>query len=266
VRIALWDFKGVAAGLYSPIKRLFDHLCRAGDALLDLVFPPRCVVGGELLDPSEVHLCEACIGKIDRIGSPLCSCCGRPFFTPDDDDHLCGVCIDTAPPFDIARAFGVYGGVLLDVIHLFKYRRRAYLSGILSGLMARGLGAEARGFDVLVPVPLHKRRLYQRGYNQASLLCRGLGRAWGLPVDYTSLIRERWTEPQVRLTPSERIKNVRGAFSVADGPENPLRDKRILLVDDVYTTGATVSECARVLKRAGAESVGVLTLARVVIK
>ena len=179
------------------------------------------------------------------------------------------------PPFDSARALGAYGGVLLDAIHLFKYHHRAYLSTTLSDLLAGGEYSDGKSddsdykkFDILVPVPLHKWRLYERGYNQALLLCRGLSMSWGIPINYKDLIRSRWTEPQIKLSPKERIKNVSGAFEVSKRgiSDGAFDGKRILLVDDVYTTGATASECARILKGAGARYVGVLTLARVVIK
>ena len=114
----------------------------------------------------------------------------------------------------------------------------------------------------MVPVPLHRRRLYERGFNQAMLLCRGIGRHWGLEVAETGLARIRQTAPQIRLTPKEREKNVRGAFAATGAG---FTGKRVLLVDDVYTTGATVSECSRILMDAGAKEVGVLTVARVVI-
>jgi ComF family protein len=124
-------------------------------------------------------------------------------------------------------------------------------------------GCELRSYDVMTPVPLHPRRLYERGYNQALLLCREIGSLWEMPVNDTDLVRSRWTMPQIQLSPKERERNVKGAFTVVgDG----FRDKRVVLVDDVYTTGATVAECARTLSRCGAQSVGVLTLARVVIK
>ena len=152
--------------------------------VMDLVFPPLCIVGGELLKPGETHICEVCISKIDLIKSPICVSCGRPLSTPEDKDNLCGGCMTSRPPFDSARALGAYGGILLDAIHLFKYHNRAYLSPTLSGLLAGWEYKDGKSgdfnynkFDMLVPVPLHKRRLYERGYNQALLLCRGLGRS-----------------------------------------------------------------------------------------
>jgi ComF family protein len=237
---------------------------RALAALLDLVFPPVCVTCGGETPADRRHLCPGCVGRIVRIGHPLCPVCGRPFLTPGDADHLCGVCSIKRPPFAEARSFGVYGGVLLDTIHLFKYHYRAYLSSVLSDLVADHdwAGFDPGRYDLMVPVPLHRRRLHERGFNQAMLLCRGIGHRWGIEVVETGLARTRQTAPQIRLTPKERENNVRGAFAAAG---NRFSGKRVLLVDDVYTTGATASECSRVLMRAGAEAVGVLTVARVVI-
>ncbi|MBN1882137.1 MAG: ComF family protein [Deltaproteobacteria bacterium] len=200
--------------------------------------------------------------------------CGRPFFAADDRDRLCGGCILSPPPFDVARSLGAYGDVLLSVIQLFKYHRRFHLADTLVRLMTDTSypGLSPDEFDIIVPVPLHRRRLRERGYNQSLLLARGLGKIWGMRVDGRGLVRTRWTEPQVNLTPTERERNVRGAFTVR-GREGGGRRGRslyegasVLLVDDVYTTGATVRECARVLIDSGARRVGVLTAARVVVK
>jgi ComF family protein len=237
---------------------------RAIAALTDLVFPPVCVTCGGVIPTGRRHICDACVERIVRIGRPLCTVCGRPFLTAGDTDHLCGACMHSRPPFAEARSFGVYGGVLLEAVHLFKYRRRTALASVLCGLAAAHDwgGLDPKRYDVMVPVPLYRRRLYERGFNQAMLLCRGLGDAWGIGVEEAGLARTRQTAPQIRLTPAERERNVRGAFRVTGGS---LKGRRVLLVDDVYTTGATVTECSRVLMAAGAEAVGVLTIARVVI-
>lgn len=252
--------------------------------LSELVFPPVCLVCRDPLSENERHICPDCRERISRIDSPLCTQCGRPFFTTDGRDHLCGGCIASPPPFDVARSLGVYGDALLVLIQLFKYHRRFHLAATLVRLMtdAPYPGLNPFEFDVIVPVPLHKKRLRERGYNQSLLLARGLGEKWGVPVDGRGLLRTRWTEPQVNLTPGEREKNVRGAFAVREkkgsgrlgavcgfmrrSGGSPYEDASVLLVDDVYTTGATVRECARVLSRAGARRVGVLTTARVVVK
>jgi predicted amidophosphoribosyltransferase len=174
--------------------------------------------------------------------------------------------------------------VLLSLVQLFKYHRRFHLAETQVDLMADGSypGFSPVEFDVIVPVPLHARRLRERGYNQSLLLAEGLGETWGVRVDGGGLVRTRWTEPQVNLTPRQREMNVRGAFAVPGEGDGGLfrfmagltgrrgrhrfEDASVLLVDDVYTTGATVRECARALTAAGAKRVGVLTAARVVVK
>lgn len=246
------------------LRRAESAVRRTSAALIDLIFPPVCVTCGELTSPERQHLCDACVGRIDRIGRPLCTVCGKPFLTAGGDDHLCGACMHKSPPFAEARSFGVYGGVLLDAIHLFKYRNQTALSSVLCRLAAGHDwgGFDPKQYDVMVPVPLFRGRLYERGFNQSMMLCRGLADAWGIEVEETGLKRTRHTAAQIRLTPAEREQNVRGAFGVTGGA---FRGRRVLLVDDVYTTGATVSECSRVLTAAGADAVGVITIARVVI-
>jgi ComF family protein len=233
-------------------------------SLLDIVFPPVCLTCGGPIAPERRHLCGACLDRIVPITHPLCTVCGRPFLTPGDADHLCGACMTRRPPFAEARSFGVYGGVLLEAVHLFKYRHRTSLRTVLAELVVKHEWGDfdPGRYDVMVPVPLYRRRLYERGFNQAMLLCRGIGEAWGIRIDETGLARTRQTAPQIRLTVAQRERNVRGAFAAKDGV---FVGRRVLLVDDVYTTGATVSECSRILLNAGAEAVGVLTVARVVI-
>ncbi|MBI3752936.1 MAG: ComF family protein [Deltaproteobacteria bacterium] len=163
-------------------------------------------------------------------------------------------------PFLKARSIGAYEGVLLEAIHMFKYSGKTSLAKPLGKLMADGFSN--KGCDLVVPVPLHKTRLKERGFNQSLFLARELAAIHNLPVDYIHLKRIRATDPQINLKEKERVKNVRGAFAAADG--KVFIDKHILLIDDVYTTGATIRECGRILKRAGAKGIDVLTLARVV--
>jgi ComF family protein len=166
--------------------------------------------------------------------------------------------------FDRARAAGPYRGLLREVIHRFKYQGQISLSRPLAQLLlppGRELCA-LHEIHVVVPVPLHRRRLRDRGFNQAALLARGLGASLDLPVRYSVLSRQRWTEPQIGLSPNQRAENVRGAFAVSDW--TAVRDQGVLLVDDVFTTGETVDQCVRELRRAGAREVAVLTVARTV--
>ncbi len=196
--------------------------------------------------------------------SPLCDLCGVPFATTDGIDHRCGHCSTAPPRFTAARAAVLFDGPVRDLIHRFKYDKRVQHSRPLGLLTAEGLDSwvAAAAADLVMPVPLHVRRLRQRGFNQAVLLGKVMARQWSLPLDRTTLRRIRWTEPQINLAADQRAANVRGAFAV----DNPCRVKgrRIILVDDVYTTGSTVAECARVLRVAGAAEVRVVTVARAV--
>ncbi len=166
--------------------------------------------------------------------------------------------------FVSARAAVHFGGPAQELIHRLKYGKKGHLSRPLGLLTVHHLGGylDETGVEMIVPVPLHPRRLRERGFNQAILLADFLSRSRRIPISRNNLRRIRWTEPQVNLSPEERMKNVRGAFAVRR-PEL-FRDKKLLLFDDVYTTGSTVSECAKVLKRAGAGEVHVATVARAV--
>ena len=185
-----------------------------------------------------------------------------PFGTIGGSDHLCGACSISSPRFDAARAATRFEGPVREMIHRFKYDRRVQLARPL-GLIAAGTLAPwitLTSADLVVPVPLHVRRLRQRGFNQAVLISQVLARQCKLPLDRTSLRRIRWTEPQVNLAAAERALNVRGAFAVRC--PSRVKGRRVLLVDDVFTTGSTVAECARELKDAGAIEVMVVTVAR----
>jgi ComF family protein len=196
--------------------------------------------------------------------SPLCDLCGVPFATVDGIDHRCGHCSTAPPRFTAARAALLFDGTVRDLIHRFKYDRRVQLSRPLGLLTAETLApwVAATAADLVMPVPLHVRRLRQRGFNQAVLLGQVLACRWHLPMDRATLRRIRWTEPQINLAAHERAANVRGAFAVKD--PRRVEGRSIILVDDVYTTGSTVAECARVLRGAGAAEVRVVTVARAV--
>jgi len=232
-------------------------------AFLDIFFPPRChFCKAFIRDVGAIHLCASCLEACSLIRSPLCKICGMSFLTDGGDDHLCGGCITEPPRFTAARAAALFEGPVRELIHRFKYNNRVQLCrplGLLTGQHLRPF-AEAASADLVIPVPLHLKRLRQRGFNQAVLLGEILARQWRLPLSRRNLKRIRWTEPQINLSATERVANVRGAFAVAE--PDLLKGKRIILVDDVYTTGSTVAECARVMFKAGAEEVCVITIAR----
>ena len=233
--------------------------------LVDVIFPPRCLTCGVILERRDpLPFCPACLSGIRIIRSPLCPRCGVPFPLPEGDDHLCGDCLVTQRPYAVARAAGYYEETLLTAIHLFKYRGRTGIGEVLGRIMADFAGGiwDMKAFSLLLPVPLHRKRLRERGFNQAAILARALAKRFSLPLDLMTLRREVPTAPQVGLGLEERRANVKGVFAVRK-PQN-IAGRRVLLVDDVFTTGSTLSECAAVLMQAGAEAVAVLTLARAV--
>jgi len=238
--------------------------------LLDWLYPPRCRHCRERIAQDESYFCHLCLQQIRLVSHPLCTTCGRPFLGTSGADHLCGACLGRAPRFHQARAWACYpseegeGQPLREVVQRFKYGRKISLGKPLGRLMARGCEEflSAHPADMVIPVPLHPKRLRWRGFNQAVILGREVGRSWKVPMDPLILLRSRETPPQTQLAEEERRKNMRGAFSV--NPAKSVAGKTVWLVDDVYTSGATVNECSRALLKAGAKEVYVLTLARAV--
>lgn len=198
------------------------------------------------------------------ISSPHCTICAIPF-QGAGEDHPCGNCITAPPSFAAARAAVIYEGPGRELIHKFKYDYKIHLRRPLALLTVEALTdfVSSHKPDLIVPVPLHIKRLRSRGFNQAVLLGELLAREWGIPLERRAMQRIRWTEPQINLAASERKENVKGAFSVRDAAM--VKGRCVLLLDDVYTTGSTVEECAKVLKRSGAEKVVVVTIARAVL-
>lgn len=227
--------------------------------LLDFFLPRFCLFcGAPAAWGAESMICADCESQIQWIHSPLCPCCGVPF-KGAGPDHLCSDCQQHPPPFRRARAVAFYEGPVLEAIHRLKYQRRMVYARPMKSWLATALGQElAQTADLIVPVPLHPRRVRSRGFNQALLLAQAFPER---PLARDVLIRRRWTAPQVGLSGRARAENVRRAFAVTH-PE-AVAGKNILLIDDVYTTGATVRECARVLLKARANQVEVLTVARV---
>ena len=235
-------------------------LRRFNPAILEFFLPRFCLFCGAAVGEAPAQaVCPECEAKIEWVQSPLCLCCGRVFAAREGGDRLCGECAAEPPPYDRARAAALYEGPVAEAIKGFKFSgQMAYLPVLQSWLHRPQCLELAAAADLLVPVPLHPRRLKARGFNQSWLLAQGFkGAALGREV----LTRVRHTVPQVGLKPKERRANVRGAFSVSR-PE-AVRGKNLLLIDDLYTTGSTVKECALALRRAGAAGVAVLTVARV---
>ena len=248
------------------LRRLPSLAARLLEETLLLVYPPMCAGCSRTLDAEESTLfCPDCLTALDLISEPYCPLCGIPFVAEISKSHLCGDCLGGAHSFDRARAAGFYQGLIREVIHRFKYGGQTFLLKPLARMLvvpAKDL-IRLHRIDTIMPVPLHYRRLRQRGFNQASLLARTLGPLLQIPVDYFSLKRTRWTDPQIGLSRNQRAANVKGAFSLKSAEK--IKDKGILLLDDVLTTGETVNQCVGVLKKdGGAREVVVLTVARTV--
>ena len=228
----------------------------------DIVFPQQCIGCGTILTEERLLFCSRCFAQMKFISSPLCSVCGLPYSEAGESDHLCGDCLQSNPAFFVARAMGQYEQILMEVIHRFKYGRKISLGNMLGSLMA-GFSYPSfriKDYSLIMPVPLHPKRLRQRGFNQALILAREISRHFSIALDFLSLRRIVFTEPQVGLGRDMREHNIKGAFSVAD--QGRIKGEKIILVDDVYTTGSTVRECAQELMKSKAEEVAVLTLAR----
>jgi len=236
------------------------RLKQFGATLLEFFLPRMCLFCGVPVgEAAAVAVCPGCEAQIQWVASPLCICCGMAFADRDGADRLCGDCQADPPPFAKARAAALYDGVVAQAITGFKFSRQLAFLPVMQHWLQRPLCLElAAAAELLAPVPLHPKRIKQRGFNQSLLLAKAFP---GAPLAREAVVRTRHTPPQVGLNPKQRRDNVKGAFAV---PAPALvKGKTVLLVDDLLTTGATVKECARVLRRAGASRVEVLTVARV---
>lgn len=233
----------------------------AGEALLSLLFPPHCAACGADTT-ARVHLCGKCGEDVQRIEAPFCRQCSQPFDGAITGEFTCSTCSGRAFHFDCAVARHLARGVVREFIHRFKYERQFHLRHQLAEWAAAGLEDDrirAQPFDAFVPVPLHPTRKREREFNQAEVIADLLARRADVPVR-NAIERTRYTTTQTRLDRRERMENLRGAFRVRH--PTAVQDRHLILVDDVFTTGSTVEECARVLREAGAASVRALTVAR----
>ncbi len=227
----------------------------------DLLLPPTCLLCVGRLEPDngDASLSDACQSNMTALGDAFCRRCAQPYPTPYATDHLCGQCLQRPPPFSCVHATGRYLGGIAEAIHRLKYRNQLPLAKPLSGRLTRMLSdVPGNRPELIVPVPLHPRRLRQRGYNQALELSRPLASTLGIPIDAQVLQRTRHTPSQQGLSAAERRGNLRNAFQLSC----PVENRNILLIDDVMTTGETVRECARVLLAGGAAEVRVAVIAR----
>ena len=230
--------------------------------VLDYVLPPRCPACGVIVDDLGL-LCVDCWSSVDFIGEPICAICGTDLPSFAGESAQCGACIAAPPPFNRARAVMRYGETGRTIARRLKYGRRISLADVMANHMARLLPLDGGADTILVPVPLHRWRIWSRGFNQAALIAERIGQRTGLPVEVDIIRRIKATPPLHALRRSERAKIVQGAFALAPGAQARLRGKTIVLIDDIWTTGATATACARLLRRGGAGEVHILCWARV---
>ena len=281
------------------LSSLLNRFCQITQ---EAIFPPKCLVCNafyripeyrrrgisansgpdeatrplSVRDQAEISLaaclCPCCLAELTTVESPLCICCGIPFKSRQGQDHYCGACISSGKKYGIARAPLVYDRIITEVIHCLKYRGKIQLAGPLSELLLLAflIFWDIDGIDVILPVPLHASRIRLRGFNQAYLLIRSWPKIAAhyscdlshIRIERDVLIRTMPTAPQSELDRAQRARNIKNAFDLEC--EETIVGKKILLIDDVYTTGATVNECGRLLLNRGAQKVDVLTLARAI--
>lgn len=233
-----------------------------GGMLLNFLMPPRCFVTGEAV-AEQGALSPELWRALRFVTGTQCQQCGVSMPESYAEDMICGACHAYPPPYHRARAILHYDDASKRMILGFKHGDKTHMAKPLAAWMAR-VGAELiHDCDVIIPVPLHPFRLFRRRYNQAALLAQNIARQTGKPLDLKTLQRTRHTKVQGHLSGKDRHKNIKGAFALLENNTDKIKGKKILLIDDVYTSGATVKECARVLLLGGAVQVDILTLAKV---
>ncbi|KGG79974.1 phosphoribosyltransferase [Caloranaerobacter azorensis H53214] len=232
------------------------------DAFLELIYPEKgicfiCEEYDETVD--ERHICKKCFDELIFIKGNTCTICGKPLeigYLPD----RCPDCIKFKRYFEKVISPLEYTGLVKKVIYKYKYGRKAYMYKALGAILVQAFEeSDIKDIDIIVPVPLHKSKIAYRGFNQSELLCRYISRKLNIPLDTKNFKRIKNTKLQNELNRIERVRNVRDAFKVVDS--YVFKNKNVLLVDDIYTTGATVNECSKTLLKSGANKVYVLTLA-----
>lgn len=248
-------------------KKESSQLSAWVNGFLGLVYPEVCQICGERpAQPGEGFVCENCWttpGAIQFIRKPFCQRCGLPYNGEVTSEFECSNCTDMKLYFSFAQSAVVARRLVKDVIHRFKYRNHLWFDVFLADLLVRELSPWLGGvpkYDCLIPVPLHPTKARERGFNQSERIARVTGRLTGIPVISYALKRVRPTDTQTHLSRKQRAANMRKAFATTG--RYPLKEKRVILLDDVFTTGATTNACARVLRGAGVNEVCVWTVAR----
>ncbi len=232
-------------------------------AFMALCFPSSCLLCDKALPTSDILICRSCLPEVSFTQRPLCTCCGVEFPCSAKGDHYCAKCLVNRPAFSMARAILRYNDDVSKLVHSFKYAGKTYCHSTFAGLKNKSLPVgDLRTPDIIIPVPLHLKRLRERGFNQSVILANLFFPDDRQRINVNLLTRTRVTTPQTGLSGSRRRKNIKNAFDIHH--PNQLKGQSVLLVDDVFTTGTTLNECAKTLKKYGASDVQALTLARVV--
>ena len=235
--------------------------------LVNYIFPAQCIICKNIIENND-GICFECLKEIEFISEPRCAYCGFPFeiMYPNEKTKskyfVCPKCLEKKPKFDKSLSVVRYNDASKKIILPFKHADRTNYAKIMGKMMASTLSPFKEKFDIIMPVPLHLKRMVKRKYNQSALLANVIAKILKKPVVYNSLVRTKFKESQGHLSLKDRKLNVKEAFKI----KNPLKvkGKNVLLVDDVLTTGATLNECAKILKKAGAKKVIAITFARVV--
>jgi ComF family protein len=230
--------------------------------LIDAIYPPRCLACHEATDAAH-GLCPACWRETHFVTGSACTTCGAPLIGEAEIGDHCENCEADPPAWDRGAAVFLYRDAGRRMVLAFKHGDRLDMVGPFAGWMAHAGAPLLNDADLFVPVPLHWRRLFTRRYNQSAELARALSRRTGIPAAMNVLTRQRFTPPQQRLGRTERLANQSGAFQVPVERARQVADRRIILIDDVLTTGATLAACTTALRAAGAAEVRILVLARV---
>ena len=228
--------------------------------LINTVLPPRCLHCGKIIN-NDNSLCSDCFEQISFITKPYCIHCGAPLLNKSVGDLYCANCLNKKDNLRYCRSAVIYDDFSKKLILDFKFFDHVENKKLLAKwLYLAGKDIFEAGVDVIIPVPLHYLRLLKRKYNQSAILADELSRITNIEADYHSLVKTKTTQPQAECSGRERVTNIKNAFVVKN---NNIKGKRVLLIDDVFTTGSTLRECAKVLKKAGAVSVDALTVAKV---
>ncbi len=242
--------------------RFSDIIDDSLQGFLDIFFPSACHLCGKGIASQENGICRSCEQEIVRIRPPLCLHCGIPMLT--GESHLCGDCLKNPPPYSLARSLVVYEDFPRQLVHRLKYANDTTVLKPMEKIVGHFDFSPFIGCDLIIPVPLHSQRLKERGMNQSLLLAKLFFKKSGIAIAPSTLMKNKKTKPQTQLGLSLRKRNVKDAFILKD--TDIIINKKICLVDDVYTTGSTVGECTRVLLASGAREVRVITFARVLLK